>query len=156
MISRRFPRGVRGFTLIEVLLAFAVFAMGAVVLGGAYVNILNGYAAAAKGDDALEDLRFARSQLLAEPDLKKAEEGLAFDSGDRRVRWTADIESTNLPDLFAVTLNCEVNSPSAREPRVFTDKFRVLRPTWSDPVDQSKLRSEVRDRILELQQQQQR
>ncbi|QYM78341.1 prepilin-type N-terminal cleavage/methylation domain-containing protein [Horticoccus luteus] len=142
----------RAFTLLEVLIAFAVFAMGAVVLGAAYVNILNGYAAAAKGDDAAEDLRFARGQLLAEPDVKKAEEGLSFDSGDRHVQWSAAIASTNLPDLFDVTLTCEITSPAEREPRRITDTFRALRPTWSDPVEQTKLRADVRDRILELQQ----
>lgn len=145
-----------GFTLIEVLIAFAIFAMGAIVLGGAYVNILNGYTAAAKADDAEEELRFARSQLLAESDVKKAEEGLAYDSGDRRVRWTASIAPTNLPDLFTVTLTCEISALTLREPQRLTDTFRVLRPTWSDPAEQSKLRGEVRDRILELQQQQKR
>lgn len=142
----------RAFTLLEVLIAFAVFAMGAVVLGAAYVNILNGYAAAAKGDDAAEDVRFARGQLLAEPDVKKAEEGLDFDSGDRHVQWTATIEGTNLPDLFDVALTCEINAPGEREPRRVTDTFRVLRPTWSDPVEQSKLRADAHDRIMELQQ----
>ena len=31
----------RAFTLVEVVVALAVFALGAIVLGAAYVNILN-------------------------------------------------------------------------------------------------------------------
>jgi len=152
--QRRRRPGRAGFTLLEVLVAFAIFAMGAVVLGTAYVNILNGYAAAARTDNSEVELSFARSQLLAEPDRQKAEEGVSFDeTDDRHVRWTAEIESTNLPDLFTVRLRCEVTTRGRGEPQRLTETFRVLRPTWSDPVEQQKLRGEVRDRILELQKQ---
>lgn len=148
------PRGRarRAFTLIEVMIAFAIFAMSAVVLGSAYVNILNGYLAMSRTNTPEDDARFARALLLAEPDHDKAQEGGDYDAGNgRHVRWKATIESTNLPDLQNVTFTCEISDPGQKDPTVVTQVFRVLRPTWSDPTERGKLRADTRDRILQIQ-----
>ena len=42
-------RAKRGFTLVEVLVALCIFAMAAVVLGSAYVNVLTGYEVVSRG-----------------------------------------------------------------------------------------------------------
>jgi general secretion pathway protein I len=64
-------RSPRGFTLLEVLIALMVFALAAVVLGAAYVNVLHAYDVVNRGNSHDEDLQFARSLLLSEPDRKK-------------------------------------------------------------------------------------
>lgn len=141
----------RGFTLLEVLVALAIFALAAVVLGTAYVNVLNSYAVAARLNEGQEEVAAARALLLAEPDLKKAEEGGEFDSVEqRRVRWKAQIEPTGTADLFQVLFTCEVTQSGTAKPVHVEENFRTLRPTWSEAAARDKLRAAARRRIEEL------
>lgn len=141
----------RGFTLLEVLVAIAIFALSAIVLVSAYVNVLNAYESARRGTQRDEDLRFARAQLLGETDKKKAEEGGNFDlPGGHQVRWHAAIDAAFMPDLFQVVFTCELSDPDNAAPRTVTENFVLLRPTWADPVENGKLRQTIRDRIAEL------
>lgn len=145
-------RRARGFTLLEVLIALVIFALAAVVMGAAYVNVLFAYESVSRGNQAMEDVRFARAQLLAEPDREKALEGGDFEgSGGTRVRWTAAIEQTTTADLFRVEFTCEIaeaaNQPS-RPP--IKETFFLLRPTWSQGLDTGQMRQEAKERILEM------
>lgn len=142
----------RAFTLLEVLIALSVFALAAVGLGAAYLNVLNTYAIIEQSARQDDEVAFARAALHAEPDREKAEEGGEFTSTDnRRVRWSATIEPTNVADLFSVTFTCEVDDPERPEPQVTKETYRLLRPTWSEGDEREKLRTEARDRILEFQ-----
>lgn len=142
----------KGFTLLEVIVALAVFALAAVVLGSAYVNVLAAYESAARGNQTDEDVRFARAQLLAEPDHDKAETGGDFTSpGGRPVKWRATIASTQTADLFTVTFVCELGGAAGVEARTVTENFTVMRPTWADPTENTKLKQDAQDRIAKLQ-----
>jgi general secretion pathway protein I len=149
------PRGRapnRGFTLLEALVALAIFALTAIVLGASYVNVLNSYAIAARGNETNEDVQFARAQMLAEPDRKVIEQGGDYDStGNRHVKWSATIASTSINDLFTVTFVCEVSDPERPAPEKVTQTFTVLRPTWSDPAERAQLLQDAKARIAELQ-----
>ncbi|HTQ32515.1 MAG TPA: prepilin-type N-terminal cleavage/methylation domain-containing protein [Opitutaceae bacterium] len=138
----------RGFTLIEVMVALAIFTMAAVVLGAAYVNILNAYDLAQKANARNTDLEFARSQLLVTTDHDDAEKGGEFDSDDDHVTWHAQIDPTPTVDVFAVTFVCEIRG---KTDETITENFMLLRPTWSDPVARSKLFADVKARIAKIQ-----
>jgi general secretion pathway protein I len=142
-----------GFTLLEVLVSLAVFAFAAVVLGSAYLNILNSYEAVSRGVQIGEDFSFARQLVLNQPDRKKVEEGGEFDTAKGgRARWSVEIQSTNLPNLFDVNFTCEIAAPNLGEPEKVVQQFRLLRPTWViDPAEQGKLKEETKTRILEIQ-----
>ena len=152
-IPGRDGRGVRGFTLIEVLVALTIFALCAIVLGGAYMNILVSYATVSRGEQINEDVAYARSLVLTEADRTKLEQGGEFDTaGGRHVRWSVDIASTTTADLFTVTFTCEIPDPDQSESQKRVQTFTLLRPTWSiDPAERTKLRQDAKTRIYELQ-----
>src|SRR5215207_1347729 len=89
------------FTLVEVLVALCVFAMAAVMLGSSYLNVLNSYEVLARGMKVNEDFAFARELVLREPDREKLEKGGEFDTaGGQRARWSVEITSTTIPNVF--------------------------------------------------------
>ena len=140
------------FTLLEVLVALALFAMAAVVLGTGYVNVLNGYQIARRATVSDPEVQFARAQLLAQADVELARRGGDFAAGDgRAVHWTATIEPTSQADLFAVTFDCEIAALATTTPQKVREVFRLLRPTWSVATDRATLRAASRDRILKIQ-----
>ena len=136
-----------GFSMIEVLVALLIFTMTAVVLGGAYLNVLNSYEVARRSNASDVDVDFARSQLLAQPDLPAAQAGAEFDDGPRHVKWTAEIDPTSTTDLFSVAFTCVLTDPALTAPTTVTENFMLLRPTWSDPASSSTLRQNAANRI---------
>jgi general secretion pathway protein I len=140
------------FTLIEVMVALAIFAFSAITLAASYLHVLNAYDVAARTTQSDEDLTFARAQLMAEPDRKLVEEGNDFESTKgRRVQWSATIASTSINDLFTVTFVCEITDPAYPDPEKVTQTFTLLRPTWSEPTERGDLFEKAKARILELQ-----
>ena len=155
--GRSFPSAIRNpkspiaFTLLEVLVALAIFALAAVVLGATYVNALNAYEAASRRNEYDEDLRFVRMAVLTQSDRDKVEEGGQMDLGDnKRATWQADIASTGTVDLFAVTWTCTITDPARPQPYKTSQTFMLLRPTWSDPVERSQLLADAKTRIAKL------
>jgi general secretion pathway protein I len=141
-----------GFTLLEVLIALAIFVLAAVVLGSAYVNVLTGYDVAQHANARNEDVDFAREQMLAQPDHDKAEQGDEFDSSNgRHVSWHAQIDATQTADVFSVAFTCEINDPDAHAPETVTENFMVLRPTWSDATTHSTILAAAKAKIAKIQ-----
>jgi general secretion pathway protein I len=142
------PTGRAAFTLIEVLVSLAIFALAAVVLGATYVNVLTSYQAVAKSNEHEQDLRLVRVALLAEPDRKKAEAGgdQAL-PGNRTAHWEAKIEEADVADLFRVGFRCEIRDPARPQSWVREETFLLLRPTWSEPAARDRLRQSTRERL---------
>jgi general secretion pathway protein I len=146
MMTRR-----SAFTLLEVMVALAIFALAAVVLGTAYVNVLNGYEVARRATVSNPELQYARAQLLSQTDIELARQGGDFEAGDgRRVSWTATIDPTNEADLFQVAFECEIAGSNDQKSQKTQQVFRVLRPTWSVPADRNTLRAASKDRIMTI------
>lgn len=134
-------------------MAILVFAMSAIILASAYVNVINSYMVVERFAQTNGDVNFARSLVLTEPDRKKLEQGGQFDTADNHhVTWEVEIVSTTTADLFTVNFTCTVDVPNSPEPEKTLQTFTVLRPTWStDPAEQSKLREDAKNRILDMQ-----
>jgi prepilin-type N-terminal cleavage/methylation domain-containing protein len=144
-------RRSRGFSLIEVLAALLIFTLTAVVLGGAYLNVLNSYEVAQRSNVDDNDVGFARSQLLVIADLPTAQAGAEFDDGPRHVKWTAEVDPADTTDLFTVTFTCVITEPGGVPAKTVVENFMLMRPTWSDPSARSTLRQNAASRIAVVQ-----
>jgi general secretion pathway protein I len=140
----------RAFTIMEVLVSLTIFALAAIVLGAAYINVLTGYEHAERATELDANVQFAREILFREPDLEKVEEGGEFETADGgEVLWRAIVEPTDLPDLFDVTFEVMVRGGRDGRERLTQERFRMLRPTWSEDDEREKLRQEAQERITE-------
>ena len=150
---------LRAFTILEVLVALLIFSLGAVVLGSAYLNLLNSYVAVGRGTEYVQDIALVRHQLMTQPDLTTAQNGDEFDTLQldpnkpvSHIKWQADIQPAGVTDLFNVTLTIVISTTDISSPtKTIVQNFALLRPTWSDPADQTTLRQAATTRIGQLQ-----
>jgi general secretion pathway protein I len=149
---KRTPRMGRAgaFTLIEVLVSLGIFALAAVVLGTAYVNVLVGYQTMRIRTAEKSETALVRAMLLAEPELTRAEKGgqVPLAAGGM-LRWQATIEETSVADLFRVNLEMEISPGGRAAQRRENLAFLLLRPTWSKADQREKLRAASRERLAE-------
>ncbi len=125
----------------------------ALPLGASYVNVLSSYEIVTRGTKVNEDFGFAREQVLREPDRAKLEQGGEFEtSTGGRAKWSVEITSTNVPEVFSVAFSCEIAGSSSSDTVKRTQQFTVLRPTWvTDIPERDKLKEDMRTRIYEIQ-----
>lgn len=136
----------RGFTLIETVLAMAIFGIAIVGLTAAFVNTLQALSTLQRQADYSPYIRFVRSHAISITDLDEFEDGGDIRTPDNgEARWSAEVEPMDVVDLFQVWLTIELTLPDQREPHVHEETFYVLRPTWSDPFERSIRLSDAQD-----------
>lgn len=129
----------RAFTLIEVLVSLGIFALAAIVLSAAYLNILGAYQTVRQRQQDDEDWKHLRAQVLTEPDRAVLERGGNLPRPDGSIQaWTVRIEPTAIADLFTVTLRLEKPGEAGAPPE---RRLNLLRPAWSDPGERDRLRA---------------
>jgi prepilin-type N-terminal cleavage/methylation domain-containing protein len=140
-----------GFTLIEVLLALALFSISVVVLASAYINVLFGLESV-RVDRVLEqEMAFVRSVVLTAPDRETLEEGGELPTGELGIAyWEAELEPTAIADLFVVQVSVSLEGTREAEGKSLTERLVVLRPAWSEPLERDELRAESSERLAEL------
>jgi prepilin-type N-terminal cleavage/methylation domain-containing protein len=147
-MNRRYIRS--GFSLIEVVAALALFSMAAVVLSDAFVNALLARERGTSNDARNRDIRAVRMQLLLEPDREAAEDGGAYETlGNGTANWRAEIEPTNVIDLFQVQLLIDFQEPQDDQEATYRERLYLLRPTWSESDERSNLLQEKKDALLD-------
>jgi len=138
----------RGFTLIEVLVSLAIFALAAVSLGAAYSNVILGRIALQQDEQRLDDIARCRAALMETPGFDDVESGGDIHlPGGRTAHWKGKIEATAVSDLFAVQLTAEIEPSNGGEAEEVNETRMLLRPTWSIPSDRQKIRDEARQRL---------
>ena len=140
----------RGFSLIEVVVAVALFASAAVVLSSAFVNALLARDFGKRNADFAQDVRAVRMQLLLEPNLEDAEDGGRYETfGSGEAEWEAVIEPMEVVDFFRVRLQIEFSEPPEGIAPTYTEELYLLRPTWSEAEDRSDRLAEKRDALYD-------
>jgi prepilin-type N-terminal cleavage/methylation domain-containing protein len=139
-----------GFSLIEVVVALALFAMAAVVLSDTFVNALLAREKGVSNDTRNRDVRAVRMQLLLEPNREEAEEGGTYETLDNgSANWRAEIEPTNVVDLFQVQLLIDFQEPQDDQEASYQETLYLLRPTWSESDERSDLLQEKKSALLD-------
>lgn len=140
----------RGFSLIEVVVAVALFASAAVVLSSAFVNALLARDFGKRNAVFADEVRAVRMQLLLEPNLEDAEDGGIFETlGAGEAEWKAVIEPMEVVDFFHVILQIEFSDPPEDLAPLYTEELYLLRPTWSESEERSELLAEKRDALYD-------
>ena len=147
----------RGFLLIEVLIALALFGLTAVYLvEGAFVASRT--IRLMKDTRELEqDLLWARSEIFREIDYEKLKDGgdlPTISMGE--IQWETEVEMTNIVDLYKVKLllNYDGNDELGVEPGERQYSMLMLRPTWGNHGDfnseRQRLLQDKREKIIEM------
>ena len=134
------PKRSTAFSLIEVVVALAIFAMAAVILSSSFVNALLAREKGQSNDVRDADIRAVRMQLLLEPNLEDAEDGDIYQTlSNGEATWRATVEPTNVIDLFQVQLSIEFLEPQEDQHPGYQETLYLLRPTWSESDERSDL-----------------
>ncbi|MFM7398119.1 MAG: type II secretion system protein J [Verrucomicrobiota bacterium] len=137
----------RAFTLIEVLVSLAIFALAAVSLGTAYSNVLLSRQSLRIDEQDLEDRARVLGAVLEAPNYDDVTTGGEVNlPGDRTARWKGEIEATPVSDLFRVKVEAEMEN-EAGDSVEWTEERMLLRPTWSVPGEKAKIIADARVRL---------
>lgn len=145
----RHPRNRRhrAFTLVEVLVSLALFALAAVALSAAYLNVIAAYRDKDESQQHRVTIELVRIAALTESDRDTLERGGTVDLLDRQnATWTARIEPTTVADLFRVDLRWRTGGRSEDESHL---QVMLHRPAWSEPGERDRLREASRQRLAE-------
>ncbi len=137
-----------GFSLIEVVVAVALFASAAVVLSSAFVNALLAREHGVRSSQFASDISAVRMQLLLQANLEDAEDGGTFETfGAGEAEWEAAIEPMEVIDLFQVQFQVEFSDPPEGTNSLFQETLYLFRPTWSISDERSELLADKRNAL---------
>ncbi|MGC6424117.1 MAG: prepilin-type N-terminal cleavage/methylation domain-containing protein [Lentimonas sp.] len=138
------------FTLIEVVIAVALFATTATILTATMVNALE-LRNRAQGNSMRDaDIRAVRMQLLLQSNREDAEDGERFETlNNGEASWRAQIEPTNVVDLFQVYFEIEFSEPLEEQAPTYSEVLYLLRPTWSEAEERSDLLQKKKEALLD-------
>ena len=138
-----------GFSLLEIIIALAVFGMAMVTLGGAYINTISSMDRVQVDQGLEQDLNLVRMMALTKETIEELEDGGEIQSGSHgELSWSAEYEPTAVADLFEVILIIEYEDLKTEQMRELTQTLFLTRPTWSDATEREALRAETRENHL--------
>lgn len=141
----------KGFSLIEVLIALALFAIASNIIGSAFINAL--LSRERNNDNSYRDIavQTARKQLLLEKNIDDAEDGGSVETLELgEVDWYAEIIQTDMVDLFEVNLFIEFFDVKDDQSSNYNETLLLLRPTWSESDERSSLLQDKKEDLLDI------
>lgn len=140
---------IKAFSLIEVLIALALFAVCSNLIASAFINAL--LARERDPNIAYREISIdtVRSQLLLEKNLEDAEEGGTVNLiQDKEASWSVEIFPTEIIDLFECRLDIEFLDDELSKRGIYSETLYLLRPTWSDSSERATLLEEKKQALL--------
>ena len=142
--------GQRAFSLIEVMVAVALFAIAVTVLSQSFLNGLVPLAQFKKQRSVEQDVRFVRRQVFSIKDRKELEEGGEIETATSGLaQWEVEIEQAGVIDLHKVTLTIRFAGNKRYKAQTVSRTHYLLRPLWSDADERSELLQEKRELVQE-------
>ncbi|MBC2592725.1 type II secretion system protein [Ruficoccus amylovorans] len=140
MSPRRHQR--RGLTLIEVVIALAIFSGVVGMLSQAVITAIHAMDTLGEDTRREQEFRFALRQILQVSARDQIEDGgdiKTLESGN--IHWEAEVEETDILDLFRLNLTLEWEDlpPEQVEDSRREQVMYVLRPDWSYADERSTL-----------------
>lgn len=127
-----------GFTLLEVLLATALFALSSTALVQVVLNTLSALNAQPQWSIDTVDQAFVIDQIEAIDARSRFEEGGTLTSPSGQVvHWSASSEPTEIIDLHAIELLLEWQPLEQRPAREDRQKLYWYRPWLSEPSERA-------------------
>lgn len=142
-----------GFSLLEVMVAMALFFVAVSYFSMTYLNTLMAMERTRVNQGLEQDMAAIRRQALLIADVEEVEKGGEVVTGEHGIaRWRIEYEPTEVADLFLVTLRVDLE-PEDEENGVSeaTEQFYLTRPTWSVPSDRNELRSRTKEKLVDRQ-----
>lgn len=149
LFRMKWGSSTRAFTLVEVMMAMALFGIAVTTFAAAYINVIQAIEAIQVDQAYEQDLTLIRQQVLIKQDIEDLEEGGEIFTGSHgEASWRVEYEPTLVADLFKLTLIMEILDRETDKMREVVETHYLTRPTWSDPVERAELRADTRDRFL--------
>lgn len=133
-------RHTPGFSLVETLIALVLFILAIGVLAEAANNALLAINLMEVKEGNENNFAFVREAVLTLSDTELLQAGgqVMTPSAGNAI-WSAESETTNTPDLFAITLSVTLagDEDQSLPPESANETIYAERPLWSDADDRS-------------------
>ncbi|MBC2604470.1 PulJ/GspJ family protein [Pelagicoccus albus] len=148
-----FNKAGAGFTLLEVMVAMALFFMAVTFFSMTYLNTLMAVEGMRVNQGLEQDMAAIRRQVLVLGDVEEIEQGGQVVTGEHGLAtWRVEYEPTEVADLFEVTLSVELDPDDEENGvRQATETFYLTRPSWSEATAREELRARTKEKLLNRQ-----
>jgi len=135
----------KGLSLIEVIVAMAIFGLFAAVLTSTFTAAMVARQSVRQDPQREEDRRFVLRHVLSLTEKEAFEEGGELETlHSGAVSWETDYEPTEIVDLFKVFITIEFQDREIDE-EPLVEELYLLRPFLSDPDERDSLIEEKRE-----------
>jgi len=126
----------KGFTLVEVTVALAIFGIAVVVLTQSFLGgmfSLESFKFDSTNDDALMFV-YDKVIPLAKSDIETG--GSITTPNNGVAKWSGSVKTTSTLELYKVIINVSFEEKKPGTPtksKTYTEEFYLYRPQWSEP-----------------------